>query len=92
MRDIESLNKIDERFYIQIITKTTINCSLAHEHDGIKGICYDEVDERGENLTVIIKDLKNCPHEVVFNHVNHMSDAQLYEFILEQIDEILEQD
>lgn len=92
MRDKEFLDAIDERFYIQIITKTRINCSLTHEYEGSKGISFDEVDERGENLTLIIKDLENSPHEVTFHHINYMSDRQLYEFILEQIEEILAQD
>lgn len=91
-RRLELLNTIDERFYIQVVTKTRINCSLVHGYEGEKSISYDETDEVIGNETLIIKDLENSPHETVFHHIDYMSNSQLYEFILQQIEEILAQD
>lgn len=88
----EFLEMIDDRFYIQIVTKATVNCSLNHGYDhGATGINYDEVDEYIEHVDLMITDLTN--HQMFqFHHINYMSDAQLYMFILEQIEQILEED
>jgi|GEM_PF-5748652 len=81
---------INERFSIQIVAKTTVNCSLL-QHPPHKGISYDDIEEYGENVELILIDQKTG-YQTKFRHINHMSDTQLYDFILEQIEEILEEE
>lgn len=92
MTQEDFLSLVDDRFYIQVVTKTIINSSLNHGYDdGVAGINYDEIDDYKENLELIIQDL-TTQQVSVYTHVNHMSDKQLYDFILSEIELIFEEE